>query len=204
MKNKIMLLISIVLFACISLPRAGGDTTNVPAQEEVILPTQTQSAATPTEEVPMPFVISSPAFANGAAIPDKYSCKGSDATPALTWSEPPAGTQSFALIMDDPDAPSGTWVHWVIFNIPASARGLDEGLPTDAQLSDRSLQGRSSAGTSGYHGPCPPSGTHHYFFKLYALDAMLELPTNTNKKDLLAAMEGHILANVELMGTFSR
>ncbi len=152
----------------------------------------------------MSFKITSPAFANGAAIPSDYSCKGRDISPALTWTEPPAATKSFAIIMDDPDAPMGTWVHWVIFNIPASAHGMKEGVPTDSQLSDGSLQGKTSAGSSGYHGPCPPSGTHRYFFKLYALDTMLDLPASANKKDLLAAMEGHILANAELMGTFSR
>jgi Raf kinase inhibitor-like YbhB/YbcL family protein len=104
--------------------------------------------------------------------------------------------------MDDPDAPMGTWVHWVIFNIPASTRNLTEGTPTDPQLSDGSLQGKTSAGSSGYHGPCPPSGTHRYFFKLYALDTILSLSAKADKKELLAAMDGHILANAELMGTF--
>ena len=150
----------------------------------------------------MSFEISSPAFANGGAIPSDFSCDGRDISPALTWTKPPAGTQSFALIMDDPDAPMGTWVHWIMFNLPASTRDLKEGTPTDAQLSDGSLQGKTSAGSNGYHGPCPPSGTHRYFFKLYALDTMLSLTTNADKKELLAAMEGHILANAELMGTF--
>ena len=150
----------------------------------------------------MSFEISSPAFAKGGAIPSDFSCDGRDVSPALTWTEPPAGTQSFALIMDDPDAPMGTWVHWVIFNIPASTRNLTEGTPTDPQLSDGSLQGKTSAGSSGYHGPCPPSGTHRYFFKLYALDTLLSLSDKADKKELLAAMEGHILANAELMGTF--
>jgi len=150
----------------------------------------------------MLFEISSPAFAKGEAIPSDFSCDGRDVSPALTWTEPPAGTQSFALIMDDPDAPMGTWVHWVIFNIPASTRNLTEGTPTDPQLSDGSLQGKTSAGSSGYHGPCPPSGTHRYFFKLYALDTVLSLSSKADKKELLAAMEGHILANAELMGTF--
>jgi len=151
----------------------------------------------------MSFEISSPAFANAGAIPSKFSCDGRDISPALTWAEPPAGTQSFALIMDDPDAPMGTWVHWVLYNIPASTRNLTESTPTDPQLSDGSLQGKTSAGSAGYHGPCPPSGTHRYFFKLYALDTMLSLSGNADKKELLKAMEGHILANVELMGTFS-
>jgi hypothetical protein len=156
------------------------------------------------EEVTMSFEISSPAFANGQPIPSDFSCDGRDVSPALTWTEPPAGAQSFALIMDDPDAPMGTWVHWVIFNIPASTRDLKEGTPTDTQLSDGSLQGKTSAGSNGYHGPCPPAGTHRYFFKLYALDTILSLSANADKKELLAGMEGHILANVELIGTFSR
>jgi Raf kinase inhibitor-like YbhB/YbcL family protein len=151
----------------------------------------------------MAFEISSSAFKKGESIPARFSCKGSDTSPALMWTEPPTGTQSFALIMDDPDAPMGTWVHWVVFNIPASTRELKEGTPTDPQLSDGSLQGKTSAGSSGYHGPCPPSGTHRYFFKLCALDTMLSLSTNADKKELLAAIEGHILANAELMGTFS-
>lgn len=151
----------------------------------------------------MAFQISSPAFANGAAIPSKFSCKGRDISPALAWTEPPAGTKSFALIMDDPDAPVGIWVHWIIFNIPASNRDLKEAAPTDPQLSDGSIQGITSAHSNGYHGPCPPSGTHRYYFKLYALDTMLSLSSNADKKSLLAAMEGHILANAEWMGTFS-
>ena len=152
----------------------------------------------------MSLEISSPSFAKAGAIPLDFSCDGRDISPALTWTEPPAGTQSFALIMDDPDAPMGTWVHWIVFNIPASSRNLTEAVPTDPQLSDGSLQGKTSAGSNGYHGPCPPSGTHRYFFKLYALDATLSISTNADKKELLAAMEGHILANAELMGTFSR
>jgi len=151
----------------------------------------------------MVFEISSPAFKNGEVIPADFSCDGRDVSPALMWTEPPAGTQSFALIMDDPDAPMGTWVHWVIFNIPASARDLKEGAPGGPNLSDGSLQGKTSAMSNGYHGPCPPSGTHRYFFKLYALDSMLTLSADADKETLLAAMEGHILANVELMGTYS-
>ncbi|MBI5962875.1 MAG: YbhB/YbcL family Raf kinase inhibitor-like protein [Chloroflexi bacterium] len=151
----------------------------------------------------MAFEISSPAFKSGEAIPSDFSCDGRDISPALTWTDPPAGTQSFALIMDDPDAPMGTWVHWVLYNIPASTHDLKEGTPPIPQLSDGSLQGKTSSGSNGYHGPCPPSGTHRYFFKLYALDTMLSLSTNPDKEELLGAMEGHILANAELMGTFS-
>ena len=152
----------------------------------------------------MTFAITSPAFAQEGSIPVDYACTGKNISPPLAWTEPPAGIKSFALIVDDPDAGSNPWVHWVIFDIPASARGLDEALPADAQLSDGSIQGRTSAGSSGYHGPCPPSGTHHYDFKLYALDAMLELSGDVNKEVVLAAMEGHILANAELIGTFKK
>ena len=148
--------------------------------------------------------LTSSAFSQGQPIPTKFTCKGADVSPQLAWAEPPAGTQSFALIMDDPDAPVGTWVHWVLFNIPAAARGLPESVPTTPKLADGSLQGKTSAGSSGYHGPCPPSGTHRYFFKLYALDSILNLTSSADKKALLAAMEGHILTQAELMGTFSK
>jgi Raf kinase inhibitor-like YbhB/YbcL family protein len=203
MRKILIVFISISVFACISIPTVPGDNTTVPTNG-IPFPTQTQMVSLPTAEVQMKFEITSPAFSNGASIPLKYSCKGSDITPALRWADPPYGALSFALIMDDPDAPMGTWVHWVIFNIPASARGLQEATPTDAKLNDGSLQGITSAGRHGYHGPCPPSGTHRYFFKLYALDMVLSLSTNADKTKLLAAMQGHILANAELMGTFSK
>lgn len=144
--------------------------------------------------------LTSPAFTQGQPIPVKFSCKGADVSPALAWTEPPAGTQSFVLIMDDPDAPVGTWVHWVLFNIPSTTRSL----PEAATFSDGSVQGVTSARSTGYHGPCPPSGTHRYFFKLYALDIPLDLSSSADKKSVLAAMEGHVLAQAELMGTFSK
>ena len=144
--------------------------------------------------------LTSPAFTQGQPIPQKFSCKGADVSPTLAWAEPPAGTQSFALIMDDPDAPMGTWVHWVLFNIPSTARGL----PESATFADGSLQGTTSAHSTGYHGPCPPSGTHRYFFKLYALNITLDLTSSADKKAVEAAMKGHILAQTELMGTFSK
>ena len=169
MKNILFYFLVISLAACATTP------SNVPIPTEP----ETQIPLSTTQEVTMAFEITSPAFANGGAIPFDFSCDGRDFSPALTWTDPPAGTQSFALIMDDPDAPMGTWVHWVIFNIPASTRKLTEGTPTDPQLSDGSLQGKTSAGSSGYHGPCPPSGTHHYFFKLFALDTMLSLTSQS-------------------------
>jgi len=148
--------------------------------------------------------LTSSAFTHGAMIPKKYTCDGRDISPPLSWSDPPEKTESFALIMDDPDAPMGTWVHWVLYNIPATARSLSEGVPTDAELPDGSRQGRNSWHRIGYGGPCPPSGTHRYFFKLYALDTKLNLASGVTKEELLQAMAGHIVAQAELMGRYSR
>ena len=152
----------------------------------------------------MSISLSSTAFTAGASIPADYSCKGRSVSPPLAWSNPPAGTGSFALIVDDPDAPSGTFVHWVIYNIPVSSRGLAEAIPPTGQLADGTLQGNNGAGRVGYTGPCPPSGTHRYFFKLYALDNVPGLSSGADKDQLLKAMQGHILAQGELMGTFSK
>ncbi len=152
----------------------------------------------------MALTLKSAAFAPGAAIPAKYTCDGADLSPPLSWSGAPADAKSFALISDDPDAPAGTWVHWVLWNIPAAATSLAEGIEKAPQLSDGTRQGVSDFRRPGYGGPCPPSGTHRYFFRLFALDAMLELPANATRPQLEAAMRGHILAAAELMGTFSR
>ncbi len=152
----------------------------------------------------MDFVLTSPAFDHGKPIPRKYTCKGKDISPPLEWKNPPEGTRSFALIVDDPDAPMGTWDHWVLYNIPAEKRSLPEGMPTDSKLPDGSRNGKNSWHRLGYGGPCPPSGTHRYFFRLYALDTTLDLPSGAGKKEVLRAMEGHVLAQAELMGTYSK
>jgi Raf kinase inhibitor-like YbhB/YbcL family protein len=148
--------------------------------------------------------LSSPAFSEGALIPAQYTCTGDDLSPPLAWSDIPAGVQSLALIADDPDAPVGTWVHWVAFNLPATAAGLPQGITDEKQLAGGGTQGTNSWRRIGYGGPCPPSGTHRYFFKLYALDTLLTLGNNTAAKDLQAAMKGHILAEAQLMGRFKR
>ena len=152
----------------------------------------------------MAFELTSAAFAAGESIPPKYTCDGQDISPSLEWSDPPAGTQSFALICDDPDAPVGTWIHWVLFNLPAGAHALPEAVPADADLADGGRHGKNSWRRLGYGGPCPPGGTHRYFCKLYALDTTLDLSAGASKKQVLRAMEGHILAQAELMGTYSR
>jgi len=152
--------------------------------------------------------LTSDAFANGGSIPAKYTCVGRDISPALAWGEPPAGTQSFALIMEDLDAPVGIWVHWLLYNIPADTRSLAEALPVTGKNVPEGqgspFVGKNSWGDIGYGGPCPPSGTHRYVFTLYALDEMTGLLPGANKGEVLKGMEGHILAQGELMGTFSK
>lgn len=165
-------------------------------------PSEREKSPSPTRE--SPFAIRSPAFPAGDPIPPQFSCEGENISPPLEWSEPPAGTAAFALIADDPDAPGGTWVHWVLFNLPLDRRGLPAAIPTDGDLSDGGLQGSNSAGRTGYTGPCPPSGTHHYFFKLYALDTELGLPAGASKAELQEAMAGHVLDQAETLGTYSR
>ena len=151
----------------------------------------------------MTLSIISSAFTQGQPIPAEYSCNGKGGSPPLTWTGVPTGTKSFALIMDDPDAPVGTFVHWVIYNIPATSASLSGAVAKDATLPDGSAQGLNSARRTGYTPPCPPGGTHRYFFRLYALNNTLTL-SGAGKAEVLAAMEGHILAQGELMGTFSR
>ncbi len=146
----------------------------------------------------------SSAFSEGGMIPSQYTCDGKDISPPLSWSEVPEGTKSFALICDDPDAPMGTWVHWVIYNIPDTTRQLPEAVPTTERLQDGSFQGKNDFKRFGYGGPCPPGGTHRYFFKLYALDTMLDLKPGATKAQLLEAMKGHILAEAQLMGKYGR
>jgi Raf kinase inhibitor-like YbhB/YbcL family protein len=152
----------------------------------------------------MALVITSSAFTEGQAIPNRYTCDGPDVSPDIAWSGVPDGAASLALICDDPDAPMGTWVHWVLFNIPADAGGLPAEIPSNAALKNGAVHGTNDFGRLGYGGPCPPGGTHRYFFKLYALDAMLALESGATKARVLEAMAGHILAEDQLMGTYSR
>jgi hypothetical protein len=139
-----------------------------------------------------------------ADIPAKYSCDGANVSPALAWRDAPAATKAFALIMDDPDTPKGTVTHWLIYDVPAGAHSLPEGVPTNKNLPDGSMQGKNVRGKSGYTGPCPERGgpAHHYFFKVYALEAKTNLKPNAKREELDAAMKGHILAEAELIGRF--
>ncbi|MCY2929884.1 MAG: YbhB/YbcL family Raf kinase inhibitor-like protein [Planctomycetota bacterium] len=152
--------------------------------------------------MPAPIQLTSTAFAQGQPIPKKHTGEGADVSPPLAWAGAPAGAKAFALLVDDPDAPVGDWVHWLLYNIPATTSALKEGVtPKDAAGTD----GKNSWGKIGYRGPMPPPGkAHRYFFKLYALDADLALPPGLTKKEFLQKIDGHVLAEGQLMGTYKR
>ena len=152
----------------------------------------------------MTLEITSSAFSEGEMIPARCTCDGSDVSPELSWSGVPKTAKSLALICDDPDAPMGTWVHWVLFNIPADAVGLPAEIPSSATLENGARHGTNDFRRLGYGGPCPPGGTHRYFFKLYTLDTELNLDTGITKAQLVEAMQGHILAEAQLMGKYKR
>ena len=153
----------------------------------------------------MAFALQSSAFEAGGEIPAKYTCSGADVSPQLSWSEVPEGTQALALIVDDPDAPSGTFTHWVLYSLGPKEKELRENLPKTEQLPNGALQGRNDFRRTGYGGPCPPPGKpHRYFFKLFALNTKVNLKAGATKSELEAAMKGHILAQAELMGKFKR
>jgi Raf kinase inhibitor-like YbhB/YbcL family protein len=181
----------------IAEPLPEEESIEEPVEEEIEEPTEIPPTEVPEEE-PMDMALTSPVFNEGEAIPVKFSCDGEDISPELDWFGIPEGTVSLALIMDDPDAPVGIWVHWVVYNMPMDLSGLREG------MTGVGIDGTNSWNQTGYGGPCPPSGTHRYFFTLYALDINLDLDPGATKEALLAAMEGHILGQAELMGTYSR
>jgi hypothetical protein len=151
------------------------------------------------------FVLTSPAFSDGERIPDRYTCVGEDVSPPLRWEGVPEGTKSFALVVEDPDAPGGTFIHWVLYNLPATISELAEGVPRTERLASGALQGVNDFGVVGYRGPCPPPGApHRYFFILRALDVELDLKPGATKAQLERASQGHVLAEAELMGKYSR
>jgi Raf kinase inhibitor-like YbhB/YbcL family protein len=181
-RARLLVPIMILLSAC------GGpqDATTAPGEER--------------EGAKMAIGVTSTAFEEGGAIPARYTCDGLDVSPPLQWSSVPDGTRSLALIADDPDAPRGTFVHWVIYNLPPDTQRLPEDVPNRETLPSGAVQGVNGAGTTGYMGPCPPSGTHRYFFKVYALDTELD----PGGGDLVGAMEGRVLAEGRLMGMYRR
>lgn len=166
-------------------------------------PTVPQPSAMQKEDK-MEFKLTSAAFQEGQPIPRQYTCDGVNVSPPLEWSGAPAAVKTFAIICDDPDAPAGTWVHWVLYNLPGDRIGLVENVPTTEKVPGDGLQGTNDFQKIGYGGPCPPSGTHRYFFKIYALDAELSLKAGATKAETLKAMDGHIVAQTQLMGTYRR
>jgi len=159
-------------------------------------------------ELPPPdagFVLISPDFTNGGPIPARYTCDGENHPPTLAWGNPPTGTESYVLIVDDPDAPLGTWTHWIVYNLPAEARTVDALIRPNVQIDNVNvLFGKNSWGKQTYGGPCPSSGTHHYVFRLYALDIMLGPEDKASKNELATRMQGHILGYAELTGTYTK
>jgi Raf kinase inhibitor-like YbhB/YbcL family protein len=178
------------------------ETTEIqPTVEEEPTETEDQEEEDqlPGEDQEVTMTLTSTAFQEGETIPDHYTCDGQDRSPELHWIGVPEGTRSFVLILDDPDAPGGTFNHWVIFNIPADATGLEEGLPKIAQLESGAIQLRNSFRIAGYGGPCPPPGpAHNYTFTLYALDTTIDLTSSATKAEVLGAIENHVLAQAEL------
>lgn len=209
----IIFLIAILITACgannTDQPKPPSDLPAFTPTSPTIEDEQTTPVVDNTDQPQLPtdppaFAITSPAFEDGQPISAVYTCDGEDFSPELNWEGAPEETQSFALIMDDPDAPAGTWVHWVIYNIPANTTQLAENIPPEEALINQAVHGNNSWKKIGYGGPCPPSGTHRYFFTLYALDIQLQTDASINKSELLELIEGRILTQTTLMGTYTR
>lgn len=189
--KQIIPIILASLFLFYSCSKNQSDTTNKPQ------PVNYQTKNTEMK-------ITSSSFKEGDLIPSKFTCDGENISPQMAWMDAPQGTKSFALIADDPDAPAGVWVHWVIYNIPPDTKELQEHTPKQKSIDNGALQGVNDFRKTGYDGPCPPGGTHRYYFKLYALDISLDKPAGLSKQELLDAMEGHILSQSQLMGKYKR
>jgi Raf kinase inhibitor-like YbhB/YbcL family protein len=199
---------TVIVCTVLIFPAALACSNGTPTQSPDTTP---QPPATPTEEAPpaskpdaAAFTITSTAFSEGDAVPVQYTCQGKDISPPLSWSGAPAGTKAYVLIVDDPDAPIGTWTHWVVINVPADVQGLAEDM-TPGSLPAGALAGKNGWKSEEYRGPCPPPGpAHHYRFTLYALNAPLPITKAISRKDVDSAMKDHILAQSTLTGTFSR
>lgn len=198
---SICILLSLLFFGCSPVT-----TPKISPIHPSMTPNESKTTK-PPDATAIPFVLSSPILEPDNMIPTLYSCNGKDISLPLDWGEPPSGTKSFALIMDDPDAKTVAgfiWIHWVIFNLPSQARSLQENLPKINTLPDGSRQGKNSFGKIGYNGPCPPSGLHHYHFRLYALDSMLDASPGITSGALMQKMKDHILDQTELITTYRR
>lgn len=176
-----------------------------PKPQVISLPSQTLTVGNAAQPPPVTIHLSSPAFEPDATIPKVHTCDGANTSPELSWRNLPAGTQSIALVCDDPDAPVGIWTHWVVFNLAAGATGLPPGIPSGPTTPSGGMQGMNDFKQMGYGGPCPPPGdSHRYFFKIYALSQWLPLEAGASKRDVITALEGHILAMGQLVGTYRR
>ena len=196
MKNFILL---IFLF-CMLIYSCGKEKFENTGQTYKQTETGSDSGTTKVKEMK----ITSSAFKEGEMIPSKYTCDGENISPQMQWTGFPEKTKSFALICDDPDAPSGDWVHWVVYNIPQSVTQLPENFPKDKTTGDGTKLGTTDFRKTGYGGPCPPGGTHRYYFKLYALDILSDKEAGLTKAGLIKEMEGHILSQAQLMGKYKR
>jgi Raf kinase inhibitor-like YbhB/YbcL family protein len=190
-KMRVSLILLLIMFAagCAKQPAA-------PARDAA-------RTSTPQSTAPV-FKLISSAFKDGDPIPRQYTCSGVNVSPPLEWSDVPKTAKTLAIIADDPDAPAGTWVHWVVYNLPADTMGIVENLPQDENLKGGGFQGKNDFEKIGYGGPCPPSGTHRYYFRIYALDGDLPLKAGVTKTDVEKAMDGHILGQTQLMGTYKK
>jgi Raf kinase inhibitor-like YbhB/YbcL family protein len=200
-------LLAVAAISALLLARIQCGAVSRPADQGKAAPAEggVAEAAGPPGAPSSGFALTSSAFQAGGNIPAQFSCQGADTSPALAWTDPPARTQSFGLIVDDPDAPAGTWVHWVAYDLPANRHGLPEGVPKQEEVPGGGRQGLNDFRKVGYGGPCPPPGKpHRYFFKLYALDAKLNLKPGATKRALEEAMKGHLLSHAELIGRFGR
>ena len=190
----------IIILAALFLSNAiACSSRQQPAQPQAISP---PSVDNPSPQAKSELKLTSKAFKEGEAIPRGYTCDGANVSPPLEWTGVPKTAKTIAIIADDPDAPAGTWVHWVLYNLPADGLGLIENTPQTETLNGGGVQGKNDFGKIGYGGPCPPSGTHHYFFKFSALDSELQLKPGATKAEVEKAMEGHIVGQAQLMGTY--
>lgn len=181
--------LSILTCSCAKQPK--------PVSNQTSVPTTNQNQATTNIKV------TSTAFKEGEAIPPQYTCDGVNISPSLEWTPAP-GAKTLAIVCDDPDAPAGTWTHWLVYNLPGATMGLIENMPAQDKVGGGGMQGTNDFGKIGYGGPCPPRGTHRYFFKVYVLDSELPLKPGATKDQLMKAMEGHVIAQGQLAGLYSR
>ncbi len=195
MKSTVVPLVLVMLASLLACSNRTGSSVGTPVTQN-----QNQNQLQSTKDIKL----TSTAFKEGESIPHQYTCDGVNVSPPLEWSGVPKSAKTVAMIADDPDAPSGTWVHWIVYNLPAENIGMVENLPASENLKAGGLQGKNDFGNVGYTGPCPPSGTHRYFFKIYALDGELALKARATKPEVEKAMEGHVVAQGQLMGTYRR